>query len=184
MVPPEPAFAGRRPTPSACRKTEGARCLLRDYRQLGSARAVSTRSLAHMAQLARSPFAASLYLLGATQVPPDAVSAPDAGRRPLNLPIAAKPSPEEPDAVVPHARIRGGPGRATSPAYPTLFFVSPSDLGLVRIRRLGRTVDRGADAKVGPYDVACCRSDQSQVKMFTARVASRSKPGELARLPG
>ena len=27
--------------------------------------------------------------------------------------------PEEPDAVIPHVRICGGPGRATSPAYPT-----------------------------------------------------------------
>jgi len=37
----------------------------------------------------------------------------------LGLPYVAKPLPEEPDAVVPHVRICGGPGRATARAYLT-----------------------------------------------------------------
>jgi len=37
----------------------------------------------------------------------------------LGLPSVAKPHFEEPDAVVPHVRICGGPGRATARVYPT-----------------------------------------------------------------
>ena len=41
--------------------------------------------------------------------------------------------PEEPDAVIPHVRICGGPGRAISLVYPTDSMADDLTCGLVRL---------------------------------------------------
>jgi len=55
-------------------------------------------------------------LLGGDEPTAAALPAADAGSR---IPRVANPCFEEPDASIAHVRIRGGPGRETSLAYPT-----------------------------------------------------------------
>lgn len=81
----------RRAAPAARREAEGALRLLRDHRQLVRAGAVSPRGCAHLAQLARAPLTARLDLFQTPQATPDAVSAPQAGRRPLGISLEANP---------------------------------------------------------------------------------------------
>ncbi len=49
-----------------------------------------------------------------------------------NRPCAAKPSHDEPDALIAHVRIRGSPGRETALGHPATFF-SPERLGNCRV---------------------------------------------------
>jgi hypothetical protein len=55
----------------------------------------------------------------------------------------ANPHPEEPDAGIPHVRIRGGPGMVTSPVYPTHAHSARPPPADTRKRWKGRTVEPG-----------------------------------------
>jgi hypothetical protein len=62
------------------------------------------------------------YDLGGLRSAAAALSASSSSDRSLGVPFFSKSVSEEPDAVVPHVRVCGGPGRETSLVYPIPVF--------------------------------------------------------------
>lgn len=86
---------------------------------LGGHQRVSARRSTRLAQVAQPPLAEGAYDVGPNESASGAVSASDAPSHAVPNSGVAKPCPEEPDASNRHVRIRGGPGKATSRAYPS-----------------------------------------------------------------
>ena len=93
--------------------------LLRDHRQQHPDRPLPARGPEGLAGVAESAQPAGEDDMGTVSQALQALSASSCHCLSFGLPSVAKPHLEEPDAVVPHVRICGGPGRGIARVYPT-----------------------------------------------------------------
>jgi len=80
--------------------------------------------------LAQPAVAKILAEMGAIQTNTGTLPAADDPTEATVLPHVANPFLEEPDAVVPHVRFRGGPGRPNLPGLPDLPLPLPKKLSM------------------------------------------------------
>src|SRR3954452_3860321 len=119
MVPEEPTPSAGRAVETAHGQAARAHGVLRHHREPRAVARRPTRRLSHLAEMVEPPVAARPSYLGrhassVRALPPAATS-----RAPLATRLANPPF-EEPDAVVPHVRIRGRPG-GQPPGRPDIF---------------------------------------------------------------
>jgi hypothetical protein len=118
LVPALPACTSSRAVDSTQAEAVGALWVFRYHRKLQGATQLSPPSLRRVAQVVEPPLATGTDSVGEDEPVAGALSAP-AAAHPFFHRHVAKPWTEEPDAVVPHVRIRGSLGGAIPRGDPT-----------------------------------------------------------------